>query len=211
MVTTKYLKYQTASKLIKEGDILLFRAPETVWSFGYWVAAYTGGIHCHVGLASKTDDGGMVECVEFREFKGGRTVSLEQQVIEQSGQIDVFRPVRIVRSLEYKENVVSEYLHKYDEVTARNVTDTMRRMTGSPYGWANIFNILKCYLPVIRLRPRSKDDLQEPPVYVCSTGVAYALRKHFVDPVPYTPDELTTPADIARSPILNYLFTITKD
>ena len=43
---------------------------------------------------------------------------------------------------------------------------------------------------------------------VCSTAVTVALRKEYMDPVPYLADDRVSPADLARSPLLQYLFTI---
>ena len=65
------IKYGRAKELIQEGDILLFRGSGII---GFLIKRYTAGVHSHVALAHK--DGNILECVEFREFMGGRSVSL---------------------------------------------------------------------------------------------------------------------------------------
>jgi hypothetical protein len=69
----RLVKYNEAEKLIQEGDILLFRGrlyhcifPNIAWI----VAKVGGGIHTHSGMASWS--GNILECLEFRELKGGR-------------------------------------------------------------------------------------------------------------------------------------------
>ena len=85
------IKYEEAESILQEGDILLFRGKGLI---SFLIQRYTGGIHSHVALASKCNDTWM--CVEFREFKGGRSVSLESQVKDNPTNIDVFRPIRSI-------------------------------------------------------------------------------------------------------------------
>lgn len=209
------LRYESAKEIINEGDVLLFRANSVA---GYLISRYGGGIHSHVALASWRGEPkrSLLECVEFREWKGGRTVSLHTQVAMNDECIDVYRPVSC---LEYAifdapEGATNGQLavkyknQKYNYDTARAVTSTAREMTGNPYGWDIIWELAKHYLPFYRLSNQDVADDAAQRAFVCSTFVSYALRMHFTDVVLNLSDRRTVPADLARSPLLRYLFTL---
>jgi len=208
-------------KLIHEGDVLLFRG----FSFSSKIIAqFTGGIHSHAAMASWSN--GMIECIEFREWKGGRTVNLANEVkLREDGCIDVFRPCPLVVNLksEYDSTELVNGSHKFIlDVYSENIeyngaakaaTNEMRKLTGLPYGWGRIWDIAKRKLLILRwfYKPRVEDEEDNGVYPVCSTAVAAAVRKHYTDLVHLRPDQNTSPSDLARSPLLNYLFTIIKN
>ena len=163
--------YHEAKQYIKEADVLLFRGEGLI---SWLIKRYGSGVHSHAGMAHW--DGDNLECVEFREFKGARSVSLKSQVEPHPNNID-----------------------------------TMLDLTGLPYGWKNFWKLGKHYLPFCRLAEQNVKDDDPTDVFVCSTAVAYAYRKAYVDPVPYLADSAVTPADLARSSLFQYQFTISKD
>ena len=198
------IKYDQAKELIKEGDILLFRGSGTI---GFLIKRYTGGLHSHGALAHK--DGDILECVEFREFMGGRSVSLKSQVDNSPLNIDVFRPVKSISYEEMDAEGNTKLLEKnYTEETASAMTEDIIRWTGQPYGWSNIWKMFLRFIPGARLFQQNINDDEVAKAKVCSTAVTVALRRNFMDPVPYLADDRVSPADLARSPILQYLFTI---
>ena len=198
------IKYDQAKELIKEGDILLFRGSGTI---GFLIKRYTGGLHSHVALAHK--DGDILECVEFREFMGGRSVSLKSQVDNSPLNIDVFRPVKSISYEEMDAEGNTKLIEKnYTEETASAMTEDIIRWTGQPYGWSNIWKMFLRFIPGARLFQKNINDDEVAKAKVCSTAVTVALRRNFMDPVPYLADDRVSPADLARSPILQYLFTI---
>lgn len=198
------IKYAQAKELIQEGDILLFRGSGII---GTLIKRYTGGVHSHVALAHK--DGDILECVEFREFMGGRSVSLKSQVDNAPLSIDVFRPVKSISYEEMDANGnVTLIEKKYTIETASAMTEDIIRWTGQPYGWSNIWKMFLRFIPGARLFQQNINDDEVAKAKVCSTAVTVALRRNFMDPVPYLADDRVSPADLARSPILQYLFTI---
>ena len=198
------IKYDQAKELIKEGDILLFRGSGTI---GFLIKRYTGGVHSHVALAHK--DGDVLECVEFREFMGGRSVSLKSQVDNSPLNIDVFRPVKSISYEEMDAEGNTKLIEKnYTEETASAMTEDIIRWTGQPYGWSNIWKMFLRFIPGARLFQQNINDDEVAKAKGCSTAVTVALRRNFMDPVPYLADDRVSPADLARSPILQYLFTI---
>ena len=74
---SNYLNYCTARELLREGDVLLFRGRGII---GNIIKRAGEGRYSHVGVASvHPNNGGFIwECIEFREFHGGRIVNLEQ-------------------------------------------------------------------------------------------------------------------------------------
>jgi hypothetical protein len=205
--------YHEAEQYIKEGDVLLFRGR----GLSSWlIKRYGSGVHSHAGMAHWDSDN--LECIEFREFKGGRTVSLKSQVETHPDNIDIFRPARQIHSMNFSgwpANMEAydreEQIDIFNEHTAKEVTDVMIELTGLPYGWENIWKLAKHYIPFARLAKQNIKDDDPMNVFVCSTAVAYAFRKAYVDPVPYLADSAVMPADLARSALFKYQFTISKD
>ena len=211
--------YHEAINHVQEADVLLFRGRGLI---SWLIKRYGSGVHSHAAMAHW--DGDNIECVEFREFRGGRSVSLKTQVATHPDNIDVFRPLNLISSNQFSswpqnienrsvkveyENKQLEY--KFDAGVAKNVTDTMLKLTGLPYGWKNFVKLGKHYLPFCRLAPQNIKDDEPNEVFVCSTAVTYAYRINYLDPCPFLADAATTPADLARSPLFKYQFTLKKD
>lgn len=200
---TMLLPYSEAAPLIKEGDVLLFRGKGIV---SWLIKRYGSGTHSHAGMAHW--DGPHLQCVEFREFKGGRSVSLKSQVDSHPDTIDVFRPLD---SLSFSSRGTDVVTKSFNSQVAVATTSTMIDLTGLPYGWKNFWKLLKHYIPFVRLAKQNMKDKDPMNVFVCSTAVAFAFRKNYVDPVPYLADSSVMPADLARSALFSYQFTLQKD
>jgi hypothetical protein len=208
---TILVPFSKAMTHLKEADVLLFRG---VGAISWAIKRYSSGIHSHAGMVHR--DGEHVQCVEFREFKGGRSVSLKTQVESHPDTIDVFRAVD---HLSYDSFAMSEITgditgkisRTFEEDTARKVTDIMMDLTGLPYGWKNFWKLAKHYAPFFRLSEQNVKDTAPTEVFVCSTAVAFAYRTVYADPVPYLSDSSVTPADLARSALFKYQFTLQKD
>lgn len=201
------LTFQEASKHIKEGDILLFRGVGLVAKF---IMVYGGGKYSHVGLASFSKNGrSIIECVEFREGKGGRTVNLEHQVELHDGLIDVYRPASHYEKITFINNRLKKKTIKFN---GKAVTNCLRRLTGLPYGWKRIWEIFKMKMIVIRLFfvPKNlTDDNPSEFVYpVCSSVVASCFSSIGYDLVTNKNDQYIEPSQISNSPLIHYLFTI---
>jgi hypothetical protein len=208
------LPYKEAKVLINEGDILLFRG--TGW-ISKLIYTQTQTYYSHVALASwvngraNTEDG-RLECVEFREWRGGRSISLKRAVDDHRGRIDVYRPIPTFSKISFDQETKTTNLVKKD-FNGRAVTDILRDLTGLPYGWKRIWWLIKYKLVGIRvfLIPIDTfiDDKVHDIVYpVCSTTVAYAFNINDYDLIYNRSDSYTEPGDIAKSPRINYLFTI---
>lgn len=200
--------FSNARELLREGDVLLFRGRGIVSSL---IRRAGEGCYTHVGVASQVwyGDDAIWECVEFREWKGGRSVNLQRYVDTNSGTIDVFRPASSRKYSVFTNNEVKEYELGYNGIA---VTQTMRRMTGLPYGWKRIAWIAQHKLPLLRLfYPLSSlvsDNISEPVYPVCSTAVSYAFSKIRFDLTHHRSDQYMEPSDVARSALLHYVFTL---
>jgi len=192
------IPYSEAMPLIQEADILLFRGKGII---SWLIQRYGSGVHSHVGIAHW--DNGNLQCVEFREFKGGRSVSLKTQVNNTPFGIDVFRAAK---RIDYENDS-----HVLDDIKKSKITTVMLKLTGLPYGWKNIWKLVKHYLPFCRLASQNIKDNNATKIFVCSTAAAYAYRISYIDPVPYLADASVTPSDLARSALFEYQFTLQKD
>tara|TARA_B100001123_G_C15344360_1_gene1036334 strand:+ start:6094 stop:6684 length:591 start_codon:yes stop_codon:yes gene_type:complete len=192
------LPYSEAVPLIQEADILLFRGKGII---SWLIKRYGSGVHSHVGIAHWDNDN--LQCVEFREFKGGRSVSLKTQVDNSPFGIDVFRAAKRV---DYENDS-----YVLDDITKEKISSIMLKLTGLPYGWRNIWKLVKHYVPFCRLAQQNIKDNNATKIFVCSTAAAYAYRMAYIDPVPYLADSAVTPSDLARSALFEYQFTLQKD
>lgn len=198
-----------AKELLQNGDILLFRG--SGW-YSRWLTWAGRGDYTHSGICARFN--GHINCLEFREFKGSRSVALEGQVELMPGEIDVFRLNQYVNVPVYnKDRNIVEYEHKeYGVLTRRAIADTMWSLTGKDYSWTRIWRLSKYHIPILRFFQRtSTNDIAESPEeasMVCSTAVAYCFRKNGVDLVPNLSDFEVDPSTLSRSPLINYLFTL---
>jgi hypothetical protein len=205
------LPFEQAIGLIKEADILLFRNPP--WpKLGWWIARFTSSEYSHVGMAHLENDIWYV--VEYREFQKSRMYPL-QRYLESGADIDVFRvmsPINfsflhISGNGSPKYNIEEIQLTFSDQV-ANNIIKEAKKLLGRKYGWWNIWRIMGQFIPFVRLLSAGKREnvIQE---MVCSTLVTWCYRRFYIDLCPNTVDSLTTPADISRSGLLSYLFSLT--
>ena len=215
------IKFDDALDLINEGDVILLRGRGFISSI---VQKAGDGKYSHVGLATwhncakRSSDGfPLLEITEFREGYGGRTtnlaVSYEAHIKAES--IDVYRTSETLTKLRF-DPATRQVLPTVIPFDGKAVTNCMRRMTGLPYGWQRILEIAKRKLMFLRWYYTGydisddsiKSDFKN--VYpVCSTAVAACFSHIGYDLVPNRSDEWTEPSDIARSALLNYMFTLT--
>jgi len=219
------IPYKQIRNKINEGDVLLFRGPGKVSKV---ISAPSETTYSHVALASwinshANTDEGILECVEFREGSlvagwfnkeaggGGRTVNLSRAVTSHPNEIDVYRPSSRFEKITFNDNT-KETQSEWIKFDGKKVTNTMRRMTGLPYGWKRILWMAKHKLAIVRFfvdKTQLMDDKLKDIVYpVCSTAVSYSFNSNRYDVIRNRSDEATEPGDIAKSTLLNYLFTL---
>jgi len=167
-----------------------------------------------VGVASRPN--GLIEVVDFHGSTGGGVShNLARIVKNQPGEIDVYRPSPIWTNLTFKDNKVNVEVKEFTPKIARSITNTMRKMTGLPYGWKRIWWMAKRKLVGLRIFYNPTDlinDELDAIIYpVCSTAVAYAFSKEGFDLIKNKSDNWSEPGHISLSTNLNKLFTITWD
>jgi hypothetical protein len=205
------VKYDLAKNLLHEADVLLFR--EHGWPSYFLIRKMDHSLYNHVGLASRHNgENSIWENIEFRGFTGGRTVSLEEMVKQKTGIIDVYRPVpyRIELSYNVTENKV---IRKKINCNYKGVTCCMRKLTGMSYGWRRIWWMVQWYIPGLRLFYYTDkiidDEVENISFPICSSSVPYSFSYNNFDLLKNRADGWMKPGDIALSPYLNYLFTLT--
>ncbi len=178
---------------IATGDVLLFRAGTNPVS--RLISGAGRGRHCHAAIATWWS--GDLFCLEVREWYGGRAVLLEREVARRPGLIDVYRLV--------------DELRTPDEIDMFDLVAKMRRFAGGNYGWWSVLRAALYHLPILRLalKPMTDDQMENGHPPYCSQAVSYAYRVGGgVDLVPNSADCMTEPADLARSGLLRYQFTL---
>lgn len=193
--------YEAVRHQIADGDVLLRRSGRDPVDVA--IAAGGRGRYCHAALAAWWHDSLM--CLETRQWFGSRAVTLSSQVAAAPAQWDVFG----LRADLVKANCLVEA--NCDEVDYRNrVVREMVRICGCPYGWRSMFRVALVHLPVARLFARGYgDEIEDGHAPFCSEAVSSAWRKGAsIDLVPELSDAMTEPADLARSGLLAYRFTL---
>ena len=204
----KTLSFAQARPLINESDVLLFRGKGLI---SRCIKHFTDSHYTHIGLASWVNGAGnsdsILEIVELKEFKGGRSTNLERMVKKYDARIDVLRPIPYFVSLKFNPETCEVELERKD-FDGKLVTREMRRHSGRSYGYWTIFKILWNKLTGCSRTKMTQDNTDEPKILVCSSAVAYCFSKYGYDLVPNKGDGYNSPGDISRSTRLNYLFTL---
>lgn len=193
-------------KYVKDADILLFKAPFFP-KIGWFIAKLSFSKYSHVGIAKI--ELGELYCIEFREFKRSRKYKVSDY-LKEGAEIDVFRISPSIKQLKFdpdKDIVIIER-HVFDQNVVNRLLYHAEAMVGRKYNWSSIKNMVFTLLPFIRIfsSPNVVDETTRN--YVCSTFVSYLIRRYYVDPCQFLPDSYTKPGDLARSNIINYLFTL---
>lgn len=181
-------RYAEVRSEIRDADLLLFR-PRGFLSRAIAVAGRSE--YCHAAMAGWWYT--RLMCVEMTSG-GGRAQLLSNLVDQWPGVIDV-----------YEVNPGGRVL--FSKCLA---LDAMVTITGRPYGWWNLAQASLFHLPVLRfLVPPDEDDHRKsgwPPF--CSQALSFAYRTGGLDPVSNLSDTITEPADLARSALFEYRFTL---
>jgi len=143
---------------------------------------------------------------------GGQGTTLSSHVAKWPGRVDVYRVSDTHTGYVWDESL--GYPLGHTRVLDRKKAVAIMRDFCRPgeFGMTHLLWVAMLHAPLIRFfcRPPTNDQLEDrsrPPY--CSEAVAWALRKAFTDIVKNTPDHYTAPGDIARSPLLHYMFTLT--
>jgi len=198
------------SDRIESGDILLFRPGRS--PLARLISAFGRGNYSHAAVAAWW--GSDLFCLEVREWHGGRAILLDRVVARRPGLIDVYRlspwgkatvEERLQSEADMREGISSQRLAYYQ------IVSIMARFAGSGYGYWSVLRTALYHLPIVRmfLKPMTDDRMENGRPPYCSQAVAYAYRVGGgVDLVPNAADCVTEPADLARSALLEYQFTL---
>lgn len=217
-----YIKYNEAKNLLQEGDVLLFRRPNSFWSS--LIRASGDSLYSHCALVSFTygnscnitnneENDSIIEAIEIKEGVGGRTISLERYINTYDGQIDCFRPnsEHVRTYFDCSNRKLCQTVIKFN---GRSVTNEMRRLTGVSYGWSRIWSMAMRSFVAWRYLFNSRDTFDDSVRslyhFICSNAIAYCFSKNFVDLVHERSDEYVSPANLANSILLDYIFTLEK-
>jgi hypothetical protein len=213
----KYVSFKHAKNLIEEGDFLLFRSGG---GFISWLINRAGETtYSHIGICSwhfsQDKTLGLLECVEFRELYGGRTISLERYVEQNDKRIDVYRPASPIKTL-WLDNDSMKVVSKEAMYDGKLITNEMRQLTGLPYGYRRILWIASHKLPILRafydITSVMNDEESNGEVYpVCSSILAFCSTKLGYDFTKNRGDQWMEPSDFARSSYLNYILTLSVE
>lgn len=188
---------------VRSGDLLLYRRRGLVAIAGR-------SEYSHAAKAVWW--GGDLFVLEVREWYGGRLVLAKREVARRPGMIDVFEtnPLIHLKPTVGRAGFLDE-VRRFPEYKPIESLRIMRRFAGTPYGWTNVALAGCLHLPFLRcfMKPETDDQAgsRRPPF--CSQAIAIAERiGGKVDPVPNLADRLTEPADLARSQLYRYRFTL---
>jgi hypothetical protein len=201
--------YNEWKYLIKEGDILLFKGNSLYSKF---IQVAGNSPYTHVGIASWHND--ILECVEFHEKHGGRSINLENYIQTDNREIDVYRSIPYFLSLKYNPTTKNTDVSRV-VFDGKKLTDCMRGLSGLPYGWKRIWWIVCRKFAGLRLfynTNKTIDDTHKDEIIypVCSTALSHCSSGNSYDFVHNRSDEWTEPGDFARSTRLYHIFNIKK-
>ena len=203
--------FEQAAAVIQDGDLLLFQKQDLV---GHLISRFGASYYTHVGVAA-WENGHVGTTPELMIYdisilRGGSATLLRAHAKFWPGCIDVYRvsPYHTVIHWDPDDECLKERRYTFDGHVAVSV---MRKFCApGVYGWWSAFRLGLSRMPLLSLltQPPTDDEIESGYPPSCSHAVSYAVRKAFTDMVHGTPDMLTHPGDIARSPLTHYLFTL---
>lgn len=199
--------FENAAPEIRNADQLQFRGGRGVIST--FIRTYGGSPHTHSAKAAWWES--TLMCLEVRELRGGRAVTLESQVKKFPGQIDVFRSnaMRLPETSAYEAKL--QGLERGDYYDRQRAMQLMLSMAGCEYGYGEVALAALTHLPIVRIccQPNFNDEaIRERPPF-CSAACTIADRiGGGVDPVPHLADAYTEPGHLTHSTFYKYLFTL---
>lgn len=197
--------YAEAKYLLNEGDVLLYRGRSFI---SRRIQKITKGPYSHVSIASERFRKHDWESVQFREFKGGITVNLDNDIDQSNCIIDVYRPLPFFSRRIFHPETKTTTIERI-KFNGRAVTDCMRNMTGLPYGYRRILYLFRYHLYFWRdwsdLSSKDDDEVIYP---VCSTIVAHCFSSQNFDLLFNKSDNFIPPSALSHSPRLNAMFSM---
>lgn len=202
------IPYSEAYKWIREADVAFFEGD--AW-YSHLIIVYTGSPYSHVGLLSWHNSG--LELVDFHGRRGGTTAQFYRR-LEEYGKADIYRASSSRQEIKwnsYKKIEESQWI----DFNGKCITNTMRDLTGLPYGWKRMWWFAKRYLVGLRLFYNTEDimddKVQAVVAPVCSTAVAYSFSANNFDLNRRKADRSISPGELATSASLHYMFTVVVD
>ena len=204
---------------LQTGDVLLYRGRGVA---SFFISGLTDSRYTHVGILFFENGEPMVKIVDkpsrldrafvahFREWKGGIIVSLKREVKRYRGRIDVYRPSKEfpVVAINF-DGTVNESTIPYD---GNRVANKIKALTGIDYGWSRIAVLWARKWFGLRLFTKKTGevtDIHAPLISpVCSSSIAWCFNTCGYVLVNNKNPNLVTPADLAESPHLHYLYTL---
>ena len=189
------VSFSEAARSIRNGDIIL--AP--------WIplVGYAGrSRYGHAGMLAWW----RAELMLLEFYVWGQAIPFRARVDYMPGTCDVYRANAGGRWPEWKPG---------------RAVDKMLELLEQPLGWRSTLEAALAHLPLLcwaasaaRWLPgpgwyEAEDESNRPPQ--CTEAIAIADEAGGVDPVPHLARRLTEPADLARSPFYEYLFTVFPD
>lgn len=207
--------YRTLDDVLAEG--VLPQAALLLWRTGRHdrlgnraIGVAGRGEWCHVSMAANFGLADGVAGLPWRDlamvqFRGFCDEPLADQVARYPGRLDVFAPCGS------RVHPAERAFWKPD-----GVVDQMLGFVDAGYGYAAVALAAAVELPVIRWwahrHLQATSDADPGSGWNPHCAMAYQLavqRATGLDPVPNLDPRLTSPADLARSPWFDYLFTLT--
>lgn len=186
-----YRPLAQAANDILDADLLLFRSQGFI-SLAIRMAGR--GVHSHAAKA--TWHNGRLMCLEVREFKGGRMVTLASQVAKFPRRIDVFR---------------ANAGNRWPDWDRKGSDDYMTNLAGIEYGYHSLVLSALMHIPFVRflVKPPTDDAVRDNRQPYCSAACAMADDwGGGVDVVPHLANWATAPSDLCRSLFYEYRFTL---
>lgn len=207
-----HVPYREARRHILDADVLMYSGRSLISRI---IRTIGRSRYSHAALAGWTNgdpDGKNNRLMAYEMlWKGGCATCLSAHADKWPGKIDVYR-VSDTHTTWHWDEAAGIQVGTHTVLDRKEAVTIMRDFCRpSEYGDMHLLWASFLHLPLVRffVPVPTDDDIEarERPPF-CSEAVAYALRKSFTDVVRNTPDHYTEPGDLARSPLLHYLFTL---
>jgi hypothetical protein len=208
-----YVPYDEARPYMLDSDVLLYRKKALISRL---ISIYGRTHYSHAAMAgwvngqTKHEPYARLFAYEMR-YNGGAGTRLSAHAENWSGLVDVYR-VSDTHTVFSWDPTAEQQKGRPRVLDRREAVMHMKDFCNpGTYGYWHLFKTALTHLPILRFffKPPTDDKMHDGTnMPYCSEAISYALRKAFTDVVKNTPDQYTEPGDLAKSPLLHYMFTL---
>ena len=199
----KYLNLDIARRYLRSGDLVFYRMTKKFglgWITERLISWWQNSPYIHVGLIVVKDNEPWV--IDMSASAGGRELPLVDDLPNYS--VDIYRVNRKTNTRLFFDDFLQEETFTWE---VDRIIESVKRLTKRPYSW-------RANLRIVFERMMGYDRLSNDKASVrkanCATVIESAFYENGFDLCPRVSPNFATPDRLAKSALVDYLFTVSQ-